>query len=269
MHTLVKTIDKAEADRLLLLNTSNRPVSKSNVETIKKAISSGEWKENGEAIKISHDGVLLDGQHRLMAISQTGIPVSTLVITGLSRDVFTTLDIGRARGAGDMLALQGMQSYNVVAAAVNLYLVWKGTGGLSNPGARHRPSKTEIVNVAMSDARFSDVNRKSSNFSISYMGRSLFLFLSVAFSEHDKTKSDEFFGHLTEPDYVTTPKVVMLLREQLIAGSTGNNRHSKQYKAALVFKAFSYFCSGKCPRQLGVRMYGDAAEKDIYTVRNL
>lgn len=269
MHTEVKTIDKVEADRLLNLNTSNRPVSKNNLESIKKALASGEWKENGESIKISHDGVLLDGQHRLMAISQTGIPLNTLIVSGLSKDVFTTLDIGKTRGAGDMLALKGVESYNVIAAAVNLYLIWKNTGSLKSPSNANRPSKAKIVEVALKDDRFSDVLRKGSNFSASYIGRSVFLFLNVAFSEYDEDKSDEFFEHLTNPDYVTTPKIVMLLREQLIAGSTGNNRHNKQYKIALVFKAFSYFCSGKSPRQLGVRMHGEAAEKDIYKVRSL
>lgn len=269
MHTEVKTINKAEADRLLNLNTSNRPVSKSNLESIKKALVSGEWKENGESIKISHDGVLLDGQHRLMAISQTGIPLSTLIVSGLSKDVFTTLDIGKTRGAGDMLALKGVESYNVVAAAVNLYLIWKNTGSVKNPSNANRLSKTKIVDVALKDKRFSEVLRKNSNFSKSYVGPSVFLFLNVAFSEYDEDKSDEFFKHLTNPDYVTTPKVVMLLREQLIAGSTGNNRHNKQYKIALAFKAFSYFCSDKSPRQLSVRMHGEAAEKDIYKVRSL
>lgn len=269
MYSEFKSIDKVEADRILAMNTSNRPVSKANVESIKQALLRDEWVTNGESIKISRDGVLLDGQHRLIAVSETNIPINSLVVTGLTNDVFTTIDIGKTRGAGDMLALKGLESYNIVAAAVSTYLIWKKTGSVRNPSSANRPSKTQIVNLALSDERFSKVPRKNSNFAKTYVSPSAFMFLHVAFSEYNEEKANEFLEHLTNPDYSTTPKVVMLLREQLIGGSTGNSRLSRSNKIALIFKAFSYFCSDKEPKLLVVRTSGDKAEKDLFKVRKL
>lgn len=43
----------------------------------------GNWKANGEAIKFSSTGRLLDGQHRLRACVKEQVPFTTLVIRGL------------------------------------------------------------------------------------------------------------------------------------------------------------------------------------------
>lgn len=268
MHSEFKLIDKVEADRLLGMNTSNRPISRSNVETIKRAMLSGEWIENGESIKISYDGILLDGQHRLIAVSETNSKIMSLVVSGLPKDAFTTIDIGKTRGAGDMLALKGVRNYNHVSAAARLYMIWKKTGSIKP--INDNPSKTQVVNLVLSDSRFEDaaqvVQRK---FSKKYISPSMCIFLRVAFDEYDKGASTDFFNELEEPTYTPHGKVVLQLREQLISMSSGRDKVSKYIKAAITFKAFSYFCSGKSPKLLFVRTTGESAEKDIYSVKKL
>lgn len=117
-----RTVTPELARSLLELNTANRPVSRREVERLKAIIASGQWLYNGESIKISQSGRLLDGQHRLLAIAEGGVSAELRIETGLADNVFTTLDQGRKRTGGDVLAVRGVLRYNATAtAAATLY----------------------------------------------------------------------------------------------------------------------------------------------------
>src|SRR5690625_2666804 len=79
----VVTITPQLAEQLLGKNPNNRKISRTNYNTVRRAIEHGEWELNGEAIKLSQDGTVLDGQHRLMAVRDTGISIQSLLIEGL------------------------------------------------------------------------------------------------------------------------------------------------------------------------------------------
>ncbi len=75
-------VDKSLADRILLTcNTKNRPINRNNVNYFKNKLQKGEFKEV-DAITISKSGRLMDGQHRLKAISETNIPAKMTLILG-------------------------------------------------------------------------------------------------------------------------------------------------------------------------------------------
>src|SRR5712692_3591943 len=59
------------------------------------AIQRGEWQLTGEAIKLDDEGRVRDGQNRLHAIVQAGIPVRSVVARGVSEDAFKVMDSGR------------------------------------------------------------------------------------------------------------------------------------------------------------------------------
>ena len=61
----------------------------------------GEWRLNGEAIKLDTHGRVRDGQHRLTAIARSGVTIQSLVVRGISEKAFDTLDSGRTRSVAD------------------------------------------------------------------------------------------------------------------------------------------------------------------------
>ena len=63
----VETITPDIAKTMLGENVNNRRISHDNVNMFAREMRNGEWRFNGEAIKFSKDGRLLDGQHRLLA----------------------------------------------------------------------------------------------------------------------------------------------------------------------------------------------------------
>jgi hypothetical protein len=93
MKVELKTITPEWAAQILAHNnTRNRAMSRAHVEKLANEMRRGAWKINGETIKLSPDGQLIDGQHRLAAAVKTGVSIQTLVVEGVSFDVIATID---------------------------------------------------------------------------------------------------------------------------------------------------------------------------------
>lgn len=137
------------ARRVLANNTRNRPISEHHVKKLMREMESGRWTYNGEAIKWSVDSVLLDGQHRMTALSRMpdgfeSIPF--LVVRGLPTSAQDTMDQGKVRAAGDQLAIDGMGGNNsrIIAGAIRVYTLWLN-GNLFGDQTAVSISNPEIV----------------------------------------------------------------------------------------------------------------------------
>lgn len=126
MHAEVQLITPELAQEWLTNNPHNRQIQIRYVDKLVSAISNGEWKLNGEAIKFNGDGSILDGQHRLMAVIKSGLPIYSLVITGLSRGSQDTMDLGRSRSLSDLLRMEGVANYAAISAIVNMTGIVQG-----------------------------------------------------------------------------------------------------------------------------------------------
>lgn len=96
----------------------NRRLNARRILALVDALTSREWRENGETIKFDEDGLLIDGQHRLQAIIQSGVNMKTYVMRDVPRGAFDTLDIGKPRTAADTLASLGYTQEHALAAAL-------------------------------------------------------------------------------------------------------------------------------------------------------
>ena len=87
-------------------------------------------------ISISSEGVLVNGQHRLYAISKAGKKVTMMVETGCDPRAFTVTDIGHKRTDADLFSLDFFQSWgldrklhNRAAALGKLFRVFDSLDG--------------------------------------------------------------------------------------------------------------------------------------------
>jgi hypothetical protein len=125
--TEIVTITPARAKKLLGANTANRHLRPTVVTGYAAQMTAGEWQLNGDAIRIGDDGTLLDGQHRLTACVESGVPFDTILITGLPTEARPTIDTGVKRTVGDYLAHLGHpNSTNLAAATKMAYLFDRG-----------------------------------------------------------------------------------------------------------------------------------------------
>ena len=121
--TAEEIITPGKAEEILNGNRRNRKISPKRVAILSAQMTSGAWQMNGESIKISDTGALLDGQHRLAAVIDSGVPCRTLVTRGLPEASMTTLGTGRTRSAADVLGINGYS--NVALLASSAASLWR------------------------------------------------------------------------------------------------------------------------------------------------
>lgn len=109
MKTAIETITPSVARVMLQNNTSNRPIRNGHVETLRLSFERGEYVPTHQGIAFADDGSLIDGQHRLTAISllPEGSKFQMLVTHDLPREfVFPVVDATQAkRSASDALGI--------------------------------------------------------------------------------------------------------------------------------------------------------------------
>ncbi|MDO9712220.1 hypothetical protein, partial [Paracraurococcus lichenis] len=122
-RTLV--FDKHFASEVLKLNTGNRRVNQRKLAQLADQMRSGEFENTGEPIIVSAEGVLNNGQHRLLAVVEADAVVDMDVRFGIPRRVFTKTDTGASRSGGDVLTIKGIPQGGPVASAVRLLILYR------------------------------------------------------------------------------------------------------------------------------------------------
>lgn len=106
-------------------NPKNRKVKPLHVAHLAEQMTNGEWKDNGQTIVISDIGSIVDGQHRLLAIIESGVTLSLPVCTGVAEEVIHSIDTGKSRTIANVFELEG-HDYTVQKASFSKYLIqWK------------------------------------------------------------------------------------------------------------------------------------------------
>lgn len=126
-HNGTRTLmfDKELAQAMLSLNTGNRRINRRKVDQLAKQMSSGMFENTGEPLIISREGILNDGQHRLMAVVEADAIVDMDVRFGIPRHVFTKTDTGTTRSAGDVLTIGGVAQGSRISSAVRLLILYE------------------------------------------------------------------------------------------------------------------------------------------------
>lgn len=240
----VKTITPSEAKRLLEGNTHNRKVSKMRVEQLTNEILAGAWRLNGESIKMA-GGRLIDGQHRLHAIIKAGKPITTLFVTGLSEDVFDTLDQQKKRGANDILSISGETDAANLAAAIRVVVDIRG-------GNKFKRSSKMLSNSFFTEFMEQEPNIRNSVHH-AHATKTLWRIAGVAipagmhylFGLINDTKRDTFFSSLETGLCRGTNDPVFKLREKLIENSAKRDKLERTAIMAYFVKAWNAHVEGR------------------------
>jgi hypothetical protein len=154
----IETITPAQATELLISNDNNRRLIARVAEKYARDMEAGNWALNGQTIKISKTGKLLDGQHRCLAAIKSSRSFQAIVVRGLPDAIFDTLDSGPVRSLGEVLATRGEKNVNSLAAALQkLWLYDQDTPTVALRGSRaellrvliQHPALRESVNLVL------------------------------------------------------------------------------------------------------------------------
>lgn len=245
----VAIIDKHLAERLLKSNTRNRPMREGKVSEYARAMRSGTWAFNAEAIKISSDGVLADGQHRLQAITwmdddDPGYPL--LVVYGLTPESQLTMDQGAKRTAHEQLALTGAEVDTTIAAAIRALIAWDT--GLYFANRTRSIVGTDAI-IAWAKERPEAVDAFHELSSRGYrkvvgLPPSITLACAYRFNEIDSDSTAEFFSGLVSPVGLTHGSPILALRHRMERVAITRERISAREFIAYTVTAWNHYRNG-------------------------
>lgn len=236
---------------MLKFNTGNRPVKQNNLERIIAEMKAGRFVFNGDAIRFSSDQRLIDGQHRLMACVETGLTFTSVVIEGIDQKAFSTIDSGRKREAGDVLAISGFSNSKVMAAAIRL-VVFINSGNktiqsISMTGAEVLElSKTMLPGIV--ESTHYAAGKKNTP-----LTRSSIAALHYLFSQKDPVKAATFFEKLRTGENLSGRHPILLLRNALEYGHKSKRSLAIESEIALTIKAWNHFRRGNEIKSLRYR----------------
>lgn len=127
MYTETTLVSPELAKKLLDGNINNRTLRHSYVDHLIKELSEGRWVHTHQGIAIATDGRLLDGQHRLSAIAESGLSALLNITYDCDPETFRVIDTGTARTCADVLRADSSntRSETVTAAAVKLVYLYE------------------------------------------------------------------------------------------------------------------------------------------------
>lgn len=120
-HAVVM-VSSDTAARWLKHNKRNRPISSGVVTRYANDMDNGLWTFAADPIRFDTDGNLIDGQHRLAALTRLDITLPMLVIRGLPGDSQLVMDQGHKRTAGQQLGLMGVRNSAQIASMAKVVI---------------------------------------------------------------------------------------------------------------------------------------------------
>lgn len=255
----IVTITKEWAAELLQKNTKNRPMSPRYVRQYIHDMQKDKWQLNGESIKISSEGVILDGQKRLQACLDTGRPFETVLITGLDPIVFATIDTGQKRTAAHTLHVLGEKHSNKLGAVLRFVGRFYAERRMTNLSFTNE----EIESLLMNHPLVSE----SIEFVVGYKKRSLIAPFAVLAGVHyllarakGPDAANAFMDRvITGLGFTGERDPIYQFRERMSAG--GEAKVSEVACAALLIKAWNYVQEGREEKYLRWRGTGEGAEQ--------
>lgn len=108
----IETVTPKMAADLLASNTINRNMRTLRVNRYANDMKAGAWHIGNDAIAIATDGTLLNGQHRLSAVVQSGVAVDMLILRNAAKESMSAMDTGAVRTSADYFGKAGLNEAN-------------------------------------------------------------------------------------------------------------------------------------------------------------
>ena len=265
---VTETITPDVAREYLKFNINNRPVRQSAVNRYAEEMKRGTFQLNGETIIFSDGGVLMQGQHRLMACVKANVSFQSIVVRGVNYDAFHTIDQGCTRTESDVFSIYGVKESAITASIVSAYMrLQVGVDVAANVYSLGRSgiAKKDLLDVYLNSQELFDKIRLSTRrmyskvrlLKISTIG--CIMAYLVLNKKHSYETVEQFFDYLhfgIGHGYSS----INILRDKLINDFTSSRKMSEKHKIMLVAKAWNAYLRRLPVKQLS---WNEAKEKNV------
>lgn len=244
-----ESVTPERAKELLLSMANDRPFSKNTALNYTEVMRRGEWKFNGDPIRINAKGKVIDGQHRLTAIVNSGKTQRMLLVSGLDDSVFDTIDVGKRRSPSDLLSIAGFTHATPLAATSRALIIYESGALWAEEAAKnldYNPTGKQIVAYADENPEVFDCVRtlyNSHTYAIRIAPPSAVGLAYVLSHRQNKAKAEAFLSGFTgsEPTERHDPR--WIAREYMARqkNSTTHRLTAQQAQAVMIKAANLYF----------------------------
>lgn len=260
------TVTPAMATDLMTINIGNRPVKLDDVHRWAKDMKNGKWLPIGGGLGFSTEMKMVDGQHRCLAIIESGIEQIFNIITGLPPEAFNVMDTGRQRTAGDILSISNFSNYTCMAAAIKSEIYYRLFGGFAS-----NIWQGKIPNYAVVEWIENQTNTKLMQectiYACTFLRRkgpflqnSTWAFLYYILSKVHRGDATRFVTAFAAGEDISMSKdaPIYLLRQKMLSLTFKKNTREIQASATLVTKmhyiitAWNLWRQGKRPKELSI-----------------
>ena len=267
-YWIAEPIDEEMTSRIVLItpeiakswlkrNDKNRSFSRGSARALSSEMTRGFWKANGESIVFDRGGVLIDGQHRLQAVLNSGHEYLCAIITGIESEVRPTVDTGKKRSAGNNLQMAEEINASVLGATL---MLWKGydardVRAMTHPSQTVPESRASIPRIMEYLQEWPGLREAVSvtlRLRVLGQGRALvpssevaLIWFAVVQSGATRERASEFLGSVLAGYNLAEDSPIIGLRRRLIDNNGPGQRLDKRERLALVFKTWQLWSTGQ------------------------
>lgn len=255
-------ISQSLAVELLTFNTKNRPIKPTHLKDLVEKMNADKWQFNGDNVRYSKTMVLLDGQHKLMAIAQSGKTQVLNIQSGLDDEVFDVIDNGFARTAGDVVAVAGYENHGTLSSAVKLIMSYNSQQlkeqSIANK-AKPKYSNADVIDFLNKLSRdknelLQECCRQGNKwmYASKFFSAPTYGAFAYIFSLLDREQAFFFFDLLSSGQNIgkNNHSMIYLLRQKLVNLQLTNKQLKTVDKYAVLIKSWNYYRKNKEIKQL-------------------
>jgi len=233
------TIHPHQAIFLLSNNGQNRVMSPSRLALYESNLKKGEWEFNGQSISISKKGVLLNGQHRLQAIVNSGFSMEAVVCFGVEDDSYKTIDQGKKRNSADFISRLNSSITFVEATTLSSAFHWNDRYQAKVLLTRRGKLSIEQIEKNMEDPCWIELARKIKKIPKKlrfFIPQAIILCLFYYFFKIEEGLAEYFFKKLLTGENLSLNNIVFRLRNDIQSDKNNNNKNYQNKNGEIFMK---------------------------------
>lgn len=244
-------ITPALAALYLEKNKINRTIRPDAVAAYARDMKSGEWVTSGESIQIDWFDRVIDGQHRLEAIIQSGVTIELLVVRGLDPKAQQRIDSGIVRAYADQLKMANVaEPFSVASTLRRIHMYVHNAERVDFTSGKVTQAELEKAFAEYPGIVDTVVELKAVCRRVK-VPLSLYAFTYWLLEQHNPEKAREFFDLLGKGANLDEDNPVLVLRDRI--GRERDLYSQREFQVRvfwLMVLAWNHWMAGRKVRRL-------------------
>jgi hypothetical protein len=225
-------------------------------------MQAGQWVVTNDAVAFDVAGHLVNGQHRLLAVIESGVTISQLVAHDLPLDAQDHMDQGKRRNDGDVFSIHGFSDGRGMATIAGAVLGYLTYGDFATSKMRSARTPISVQDKRAFAEQQEEALRQSITAATQIRIRGMFKAtmgaVHWAIAQEFAEEAGTFFSLVASGANLETNNPIYRLRVRLFDHAMGRHRLTENEMAALTIKAFNAWQAGDVLQSLIWRSSNEA-----------